>query len=157
MDPITFSTKQDYKTYLSLSLKKSYQNRTIWIFIFFLGFTTYQDFNITHDISNLIVFSAFVIILIANPYIAARNRYKSTPNADEELFWKIDDTGIEIKSKSSLTWTGWDSIIKFSENNQCFFIWFNSTQNTYFPKKAVSEKELYEIKKLMFVNGKKGL
>ena len=157
MNPITFSTKQDYKAYMSLSLKKSYQNHTIWIFIFFLGFTTYQDFNISHDISSWIVFAVFVILFIGNPYIVARNRYKSTPNADEELFWRMDETGVEIKSKSSLTWAGWDSITKFSENNQWFFIWFNNTQNTYFPKNAVSEKELYEIKKLMFSNGKKGL
>ncbi|SDT48669.1 hypothetical protein SAMN05216490_3682 [Mucilaginibacter mallensis] len=163
MNPITFSTKLDYKTYMKLNLQRSYQGRRswqgtiIWLFVITFGFATYNNFKTSHEITDLIIFSAFVLVLFIRPYINAKNMYKSTPNIGEEMFWKIDETGVEIKSKSSLTWRGWDSITKFSENKQWFSIWFNDTQSTYFPKSAVSEKELYEIKKLMFVNGKKGL
>jgi hypothetical protein len=160
MNPIAFSTKQDYKTYMKtafLQYSRRWQTKVIFPFFIFISARAIFDSDSKGSILSIVIISLAMIASIFSFYIKAKNTYRSTPNAGEEIFWKINETGVHVTGNSFSQHLGWDSITKFSENKQCFFIWFNDTQNTYFPKSIVSEKELFEIKKIMFVNGKKGL
>ncbi len=114
---------------------------------------------IVYDIPrpDLILLTIFilVIIMVTYPmriYNRAKNRFNSTPSSGEESFWKMDESGIEIKGRSSITHQGWDRFVKMTDNKNWVFIWYNNSQYTFFSKASISEAELKEIKRLVFIN-----
>jgi len=161
MKAVTFSTKIDYKSYTKLSFQMAYQSRPIRVVYFgclFFIVLALMAPDISKNEQSLFIFLASIFMLSypIRIYRLARNRFKSTPNANEEKLWLINEKGIDIKGNSYFAHSGWDMITKFSENKQYFFIYFNNSEYRYFPKSAVSESEFLEIKKLFFINGKKG-
>ena len=106
--------------------------------------------------AELILLTIFILaIMLTYPmrvYNRAKNRFNSTPSSGEESFWKIDETGIEIKSRSSFSHHGWDKFVKITNNKHWVFIWYNNSQYTFFSKVSIPDAELREIKRLVFVN-----
>lgn len=159
MKPIAFSLQVDYKSYMKLVFQILFTSGYVLAFysagIFSLFLVLYV-YDIPRPDLTLLVIFIFVVMLVypIRVYMRAKNRFNSTPSADEESFWKIDEGGIEIKSRSSVTYRGWDMFVKVTSNKHWIFIWFNSSQYTFFSKAAISEAELKEIKRLVFTNRK---
>lgn len=157
MKPISFSFKSNYQTYLRLSYSPQLQSGIFpRIYSICLVGILLPLFYTTDYTAKWIFSLAFLGLLITN-FISRRNKYRSTPHVDEEVFWQLSEDGIDIKKGNFyFTHMGWDCITKFTENRNFFFIWFNNAEYTYFPKSAASAADLVEIKKLFFLNGKKG-
>ena len=158
MKPITFSFRSNYHTLLRLSYTPQVQSGifpriySVCLVVLLVQFYYVSDYD-----SKWIISIAFLGILITN-FISRRSKYRSTPHIGEEFFWNMHEDGIDIKKGSFyFVHMGWDFITKFTENKHFFFIWYNNAEYIYFPKTAVSASELLEIKKLFFLNGKKGL
>jgi hypothetical protein len=92
---------------------------------------------------------AFRIFLFAN------YKYKSTPLAKEESFWKIDEKGIETKATSYSSTILWNAIIKITESKSWVFIWYSKSRFLYFQKDLVTSEELRTIKTAFFEARKK--
>jgi hypothetical protein len=68
------------------------------------------------------------------------------------MFWKIDETGIQIIGNSFSQHMGWDNIINITYSKKWIFIWYNKMQYSFFPRDKVSESQLYEIIRLTYSN-----
>jgi hypothetical protein len=153
MEPITFLIQLDYKTYIKASFLQYYlkwQIKGIYIlFIYLLLVSLFSsDKNIVSTILTFVIAIAFTVIL----YFRVRNVYKSTPHAGQEMFWKIDETGIQIIGNSFSQHMGWDNISNITYSKKWIFIWYNKMQYSFFPRDKVSESQLYEIIRLTYSN-----
>lgn len=159
MTPVTFSKQIDYKTYMRLALRISFNSwtvRIIYIICFVAMFIslTYSEIP-PNGVTFLVLLSVGIMFIIPlRAYGLAANRYKSSPHAGEKSFWKIDENGIEIKSSVSVTQIKWDMVIRITSTKHWIFIWYSNSQYSYLPKDIITSDELREIKKMFFSNKK---
>lgn len=160
MKPVEFSRQVDYNTYIKLVLQLIFESAYTLAF-YFAGFFSLYLVYVVFDIpkeDSIIILLVILIAMLVYPmriYSRAKKRFTSTPSASEESFWRLDDSGIEIKSRSSSSYKGWDMVVKITENKNWIFIWYNNAQFTFFAKTSISKEELQEIKKIVLVNRKK--
>jgi hypothetical protein len=107
---------------------------------------------IDFDTTGPIIFFAVVIIgTHLRILVKARGRYNTTPIVGQEIFWMMDDNGIERKNDSFFSQVGWNTIYKIKNDEKWVLIYANKASVTYFPKELISDEELREIKKAFFI------
>ncbi|MBS1520910.1 MAG: YcxB family protein [Bacteroidetes bacterium] len=159
MTPITFSKQIDYKTYMRLALRISFNSWTLRIiyiicFVAILISLTYSEIPTNAAIFLVMLCVGIMFIVPLRAYGLAANRYKSSPHAGEKSFWEIDENGIEIKSSVSVTQIKWNMVIRITSTKHWIFIWYSNSQYSYLPKNTITSDELREIKKMFFSNKK---
>ena len=92
MQPIIFSYKIDYKSYIRVSFNRLYATSSVWfiyIVCFFVAATNIFGPNSPNDSPIVSLFLAILVILILHLafYYRVKNRYKTTPMVGEETFF----------------------------------------------------------------------
>ena len=155
MNPITFTTQLDYKTYMKIAFQQYYQRwqiKAVYILFVYVSLVAIFASDSKRPVFSLsidfITAIAFTFIL----YLKARMIYKSTPNAGQERHWLINDNGIEVKGNSSSFYAAWSEIFKITDSKKWIFIWFNKMQSYAIPKEFISHSEFLEINNLIISN-----
>jgi hypothetical protein len=155
MQTVTFTYKSSLKSSLNMLLRRFYTS--YWtiallgyvllsqVALFLKGKLAFQD--VVKGWGALILIFAVIVLVF---YIRLKRAYKTTASVEEESHWKIDDSGIEIKKRSSSLTLGWENIFKIEDNQKWVVVYLNKLHYLYFPKQKIHENDLLEIKRLVF-------
>lgn len=151
MQPITFSTRLDKKSFIALSLTTMINSRfakvyysiallSIFLFVVYYGFANEFINSLVAGLVVLMLFFPFRVLLLSS------SRYKNAPSAGEPIFWTINDDGIEWKGKNSSSKLSWAGVLKITESKKWVYMWYSKTKFVFFNREMLTAEQLHETK-----------
>jgi len=154
MEPITFTSKTEYKDYLKFAFLRYSQYWPIWI-IYCIGvclvLNSLFDDSTSQNNDAIIIFASILVMIIIplRIYLRIRKAYRSNPFADTEIHWTISESSVAFKQGSVTSEIGWDRISKISDNKEWIMLWYNKKPALCFQKRFLLLEQIADFKKII--------
>jgi hypothetical protein len=161
MEDIKVTSAIDFKTYLIISLRASF-NRSLVILTLiafaFLQYSTFLDSAFTWKDEFFLISiygGIFGIVLPLTIYFKCKHNMKTVPYLSETLLYIINDEKIEVKGDSISNSTNWQYVTKLIEREKYFLLRRAARNFNYLPKQGFQSKE--DMLRLKAIAKEKGI
>ncbi|ASS47426.1 MAG: hypothetical protein A3D31_16425 [Candidatus Fluviicola riflensis] len=101
---------------------------------------------------NLIPISIGLLVVPMMTYLTAKRNFKAIPRIGETIEYQVKKDGITLQGESFTTDYKWNELYGVSKNKHFVLIWQTPRVANFIPRRAVSDDQLAELKRLLDKN-----
>lgn len=151
------TTKLTQQDYIRISFFLQFRKLTvlfvmcaivIWLIVYLIMNLQSAD----GKLFNLIPISIGLAVIPLMTYLTAKRNYKAVPRIGETIEYQVKKDGITLQGESFTTDYKWNELYRVSKNKHFVLIWQTPRVANFIPRRAVSEGQLVELKRVLDKN-----